>query len=253
MRKSGIPCGNELVICRVTRLHPNSAEAELIEYENLSGMMHVSEVAKKWVRDIREFLKEGQYVVCRVMAVDGQNVSLSLKRVHKEDTNKKLNEFKRERRAEKLLEIAGKGLGKTLDETYKEIGFKLNEEFGPLEKVFETAFKSPELLEKKGVPKKWADALIGIAKKSFMEKTYFVKGSLKLLSFRPDGVEIIKKALKKAQDKGMIVKYISAPNYEISTSGKNYKEVEAGLQDTAKEIMKEVEKSGGEVGFELVK
>lgn len=253
MRKSGQPKRHELVICRITKLHPNSAYAEMIEYENAKAMIHVSEVAKKWVRDIREFLKEGQYVVCRVMNVEEHNVLLSIKRVHKDEANRKLNEFKREKRAEKLLEMAGKSLGKDLEATYKEIGYRLQEEFGPLQKVFETAFKNPELLDRKGVPKKWADALIEIAKKSFVEKTYTAKGSLRLVCYSPDGVEVIKKVLEKAQKDGMTVRYVSAPKYEISNSGKNYKEVESALEAVASEVVKAIEKTGGEASFELAK
>ncbi len=253
MRKAGKPKRHELVICRVAKLYPNSAVVEMIQYGNMKGMVHVSEVAKKWVRDIREFLRESQHVVCKVMSVDEHTVSLSVKRVHKDEANRKLNEFKREKRAEKLLEMAGKGLGKDLEETYKEVGYKLQEEFGPLQKAFETAFKNPELLTTKGVPKKWADALVEIARKSFVEKTYTARGNLRLVCYRPDGIEVIKKVLEKARKNGMEVRYVSAPKYELSNSGKNYKEVESDLEETAAETVKAIEKTGGEASFELVK
>lgn len=253
MRKSGKPKSKELVICRIIKLYPNSAYAELIEYKDLKGMIHVSEVAKKWVRDIRNFLRENQHVVCRVLGVEDHSVSLSVKRVHKDEANRKLNEFKKEKRAEKLLEMAGKGLGKDLEAAYKEVGYKLQEEFGPLQKAFETAFKNPELLTRKGIPKKWADAMVEIAKKSFVEKTYTATGSLRLVCYQPDGIEVIKKALDKAEKDGMKVRYLSAPKYEISHSGKSYKDVESSLEEAAKEIVKAIEKSGGEASFELVK
>ena len=110
MRRIGKPKKYELVVCRVTKLYPNSAQVEMIQYDNMKGMVHVSEVAKKWIRDIRDFLRESQYVVCKVMNVEGHTISLSVKRVHKDEANRKLNEFKREKRSEKLLEMAGKSL-----------------------------------------------------------------------------------------------------------------------------------------------
>ena len=139
MKKTGLPEWNELVVCKITSLHPNSVDVLMIQY-NKMGMVHVSEVAKRWVRDIREFLKVGQYLVCRVMKVDGETVHLSIKRVHRSESDSKLSEFKRERKAEKLLELAGKSINKTLEQSYDEVGHELQEEFGSLTKAFETSF-----------------------------------------------------------------------------------------------------------------
>ena len=249
MRKSGKPNSGELVICRITKIYPNSAFAQLIEYKK-SGMIHVSEVAKRWVKNIREFLKENQYVVCRVLRVDDQ-ISLSVKRVRREEAARKLNEFKRERRAEKMLELAGRVLKKSLDHAYNEIGYKLQDEFGSLAKAFETAVKNPVLLKEKGIPKKWADALTETARKTYIEKTYEVRAVLKLICYQPNGIDIIKKAL--AQAKGFEIKYTSAPNYLMVGKGKSYRDVQASVQKTAQDIVDEVNSKKGEAGFELVK
>lgn len=249
--KKRLPKRNELVVCRISKINPHSAIAYILEYKT-TGLIHVSEVASRWVRDIREFIKENQYVVCRVMRSFEGQIDLSLKRVHREDTARKLNEFKRERRSEKLLEMAGKSLKKTLEETKKEIGDIIIEEFGSFTKMFEISLKSPELLVKKGLPKQWVDAIVEIAKKNFAEKTFIVKGKLKLISYDPDGVEVIKKILEKAKESGLEVQYISAPKYIIEGEGKNYKDVENKVRSVGEEIIKEFEKHG-EASFELEK
>jgi translation initiation factor 2 subunit 1 len=252
MRKTGCPSRDELVVCRITKIYPNSAFAELVEYGK-SGMIHVSEVASRWVRDIREFLKENQYVVCKVMRIEGDNIHLSVKRVQREQANSKLNEFKRERKAEKLLELAGKELGKDLEESYRIVGNSLWEEFGSLSKAFEIARKDPELMKSKGIPGEWVDALSKIAQKSFVEKSFTMKIRLKLASYSPDGIDIIKKALQNALDAGFEVKYISAPEYLMVGNGKDAKKLEASLEKTAQDIMKEIKQGGGEGSFEAVK
>lgn len=244
-----LPKYNELVVCKVLKINPHSVICRLIEYDT-TGFIHVSEVASRWVRDIREFVKEKQYVVCRVMRVETGNISLSLKRVHREDTARKLNEFKRERRAEKLLEMAGKSIGKDLEQAKREIWNLLIEEFGTITKMFELSLKTPELLTKKGLSKEWADAIIDIAKKNFAEKTFFVKGILSLTTNEPEGVEIIKETLKKAEKEGLDVQYISAPKYAIEGKGKNYKEIENKVRTIGESIAKEFEKHG-EASFKL--
>jgi len=251
MRKSGLPERDELVICRITKLHPNSAFAKLVEYDK-TGMIHVSEVAKRWVRDIREFIKENQYVVCRVMKVEGDHIFLSIKRVYKEQANSKLNEFKRERKAEKMFELAGKELGKDLEQSYDEIGYRLQDEFGSLSKAFQFAMNDQGILKAKGIPGDWIKVLSSIAAKNYVEKDYEVKASLKLVSYEPDGVKVIAEALSEAEKGGLEVKYISAPKYVIIGRGKKHKAVEAKVNRIADAVVKRVRQNNGSGEFKIM-
>ena len=249
--KDRMPRYGELVVCRIIRINPHSAIAQIIEYET-TGMIHVSEVASRWVRDIREFVKENEYIVCRVIDVRQEGISLSMKRVHREDTVRKLNEFKREKRTEKLLEMSAKDIGKTLEQAKKEIGDFIIEEFGSYTKLFEIAAKTPDLLDRKGLPAKWSAAIKDIAKKNYSEKIFIVKGSLSLITNEPNGVEIIKKILLKVKGNGIKVQYVSAPKYMIVSEGNNYKEVESKVRTVCEDVVKEFNKYG-EASFELEK
>jgi len=66
MKRQGKPAYNELVVIKVAKVFPNSVSAELIEY-TASGMIHVSEVAGRWVHDIRQFVRENEVRVARVV------------------------------------------------------------------------------------------------------------------------------------------------------------------------------------------
>ncbi|NYZ76769.1 S1 RNA-binding domain-containing protein [Candidatus Micrarchaeota archaeon] len=238
-----LPKYGELVVCRVTRINPHSAIVYILEYDT-TGMIHVSEIASRWVRDIREFVRENEYIVCRVLDARPEGISLSLKRVHREDTVRKLNEFKREKRSEKLLEMVGKSLDRTLEQTKKEIGSYLIEEFGSFTKLFEIAFRTPDLLTRKGMPEKWTKAIIEIAQKNFADKTFVVKGHLRLTTNDPDGVGIIKKILLSAKKQGLEIQYVSAPKYILVGEGKNYKEVESKVRSVGEDIVREFLKHG---------
>lgn len=248
--KQGVPVRGELVVCRITKLHPNSAFAQLLEYGR-PGMIHVSEVAGRWVRDIREFVREDQFVVCRVIGVEGETISLSIKQVRREEATRKLNEYKRESKSEKILEQAAKSLNKTLEQAYKEVGFSLQEEFGSLTKAIEVSVKNPSLFRKKSVPPAWVAAISEVAQKKFVEKTYEVRGNLELLSYAPNGVEIIRRALASAQKKGFEVKYIAAPNYLLRGKGKDIKKLRSSLEEEAEALIRSVKQSGGEGKFEI--
>ena len=49
--------------------------------DNLTGMVHISEVANTYVSDIRQHLTEGQEVKVMVIAIDGNKINLSIKRL----------------------------------------------------------------------------------------------------------------------------------------------------------------------------
>ncbi len=245
MKKTGKPQKGELVIARITKIYPNSAQAELIEY-GLSGMIHVSEIVRRWVRSIKEFIKEGQIVIAKVISVD-DTIGLSIKQVERPDRERKLKEFKAERKAEKLLGVVAQTAGLSLDRAWQEIGFRMQEEFGSLASGFEIALKSPDLLTKKIGPK-WASIVTEIAKKNYTAKEYQIRIMLKLICFAPNGIEIIKSALSKA--KGFDIKYISAPNYMLVGKGTNYKELRARADGVARVIAEAVKP--GEASWEIL-
>lgn len=56
--------------------------------ENKTGMVHISEVARTFVNEIRDFVKEGDTVKVKVLSVgeDGK-ISLSMKRAQEDNAN----------------------------------------------------------------------------------------------------------------------------------------------------------------------
>ena len=252
MKKKGPPEYGELVVCRITNINPNSAFAKLIEYENLTGMIHVSEVANRWVRNIHEFLKENQFVVCMVMRVEGNHISLSAKRVHPGQATRRMNEYKRELKAEKLLNMLSENMKIDKKTFYDELIYPLQESFGTLSKALDIAFKNELLFRKRSdLKNKFADAIMEMIKKNYSEKIYTLNSELDIATYDPDGVDIIKNILLKSKRAGFNIKYISAPKYVISKSGKNFKQIHSELLEESQKIIKEIQKHRGEVSFEI--
>ncbi len=227
----------ELVVCKITRLNPNSAFAELEEY-NREGMIHISEVSSGWVRDIRQFVRIGQSVIAKVMRVDDQHISLSLKRVDAKQENDKIKEYKMNQRAEKMLELAAARLKKTLDQAYEEVGFLLQEKFGNLYEGFTASMENLETLKSRGVPDKWISVLREVAEKNIEQKEFIFRAKLTVRTSKPNGINIIKDVLKGIKKSGLDVHYIAAPNYLVKMRTKNakkgYREFHEKLEKIAK-------------------
>lgn len=256
VKRKGFPEWSELVLCTVDRITPYAAWCKLQEYPNVEGMIHVSEVSGKWVHDIREFVKQGKQYVAKVVKVDPQKgvINLSLKRVSARDEKEKMNVFRREQRAEKMLEHAAKLLSKNLELAYEEVGYLLQEKFGELFVAFEEARKSKEILVKNGVAEKWAEAIAKIAVESIQEKEIIIRADLELKSYAKDGIEKIKEILKEIEkNTGANIKYISAPRYRLEIQGKDPKAAEKKLIESLEDSVKKIKQFEGEGSYKLLK
>ncbi|MBI4018533.1 MAG: S1 RNA-binding domain-containing protein [Candidatus Aenigmarchaeota archaeon] len=247
VKKRGMPGEGELVIARITKINPNSAFAFMEEYGK-EGMIHISEVSHGWVRDIRQHLKVGQTGVAKVMRIEGNVISLSIKRVDENQRNQKTKEYNLEGKAERLLEIAAQRLGMTLEQAYEEVGYLLQERLGSIYEGFRSALNAPDKLQKRGVPEKWIAVIKEIAEKNIEQKEFEFRARLIIKTYKPDGIDIIKQLLKKAKSSGLDVRYIAAPEYLVKYRTKDAKKGEKLIGEKLSEIAKTKD---AEVKFEI--
>jgi polyribonucleotide nucleotidyltransferase len=71
---------------KVTRLADFGAFVEILP--GTDGLLHISEVAEHRINDVRDELKEGDQVLVKVLAVDGNRIKLSRKAILKEQRAK---------------------------------------------------------------------------------------------------------------------------------------------------------------------
>ncbi|EEZ93329.1 MAG: translation initiation factor IF-2 subunit alpha [Candidatus Parvarchaeum acidiphilum ARMAN-4] len=69
----------DIYICRVKKLLQHGIIVT-IGNEEKEGFIHISELSKRWVRDVKDIAKEGDTLVCKVITL-GQSPELSIKRV----------------------------------------------------------------------------------------------------------------------------------------------------------------------------
>jgi len=261
-RKNEFPSPEELVIGTIVEVFPEGAFVRLEEYGGKVGLVHLSEVASGWIKNIREHIREGQTVVCRVLAVDERrgHVDLSIRRVKESEKAWKREQWKREERAEKLLELAAKKLKKSLDEAYEEVGFKLQEKFGDMYTGLELVAKEGgKVLEDLGLNRKWVNALVKVSSSLVGLPFFKVVGYLELQSMAPDGVEKIKEAMIKAKEAASTdgvkveIYYVGSPRYRVEVSASSYKEAEAVLRKVAELAINSIKAQGGKGEFHAAK
>lgn len=257
-RKTEWPSTGELVVCTVTKIFDQGAFISLDEYGGKEGMVHISEVASGWIKNIRDHVREGQKSVCRVLAVDPNRklVDLSIRRVKDSERRWKAERLKLAHRAEKLLEIAAKKLNKTLDQAYEEVGFLLQEKFGDIYAAFEVASKDPKSLEEAVKDEMWAKAISDLASSTVETPSYKIVGNLSLSCTAADGVEVLRSAMIRARegvkDYATRVEFylVGSPRYRIEVVAPSYKSAENALKHAADIAIDEVVRAGGRGEFQ---
>ncbi|MGB9778032.1 MAG: translation initiation factor IF-2 subunit alpha [Candidatus Bathyarchaeales archaeon] len=256
LKKPEWPEVGDLVIATVQSVADYGAYVNLDEY-NKKGLLHVSEVASSWIRNIRDFVREGQKVVLKVLRVDPEkgHIDLSLRRVTKREKIEKIMSWKRERKAETLLRNVAEKAGITLEEAYEKAGALMEKEYGLYEGFEKVVKEGIGVLTKIGVPEDLATVIAEIAKERMRVPMVKVKGLVELRCIKPNGVNIIKEAFlnaKKAErSRDVKVRFyvVAAPKYCIEVMAENYKRAEAVLQKIAESVVANVVKEGGQGVF----
>ena len=70
-----------------------------------------------------------------------------------------------------------------------------------------------------------------------------------MLSYAPDGVEIVKEGMKKAEEKNLSITYAGGGSYKVRVKASNYKEAEKILKDGIDATIKFLEKKGAQGSF----
>lgn len=259
-RKPEWPEVGDLVLATVDTVTDYGAYVKLDEYDK-EGLLHISEISSSWVRNIRNFVREGQKVVLKVLrvSVEKGHIDLSLRRVTKREKIEKIMSWKKERKAETLLRSVSEKTGLPLDEIQEKAGALIEKEYG-LYEGFEKAVKEgAEAFTKIGVPEELATVLAKVAKEKIRLPMVKVKGIVELRCVKPDGVKVIKEAFlhaKKAErsrEADLRFYVVAAPRYCIEVSAENYKGAEAVLQRVAENIVSNVVKAGGQGVFKREK
>ena len=256
-KKKGFPKKNELVVCKgVEKLLAHTVFMELEEYDSREGMLHASELHRKWLRNWKSMLKPGTKTVCMVIRVNevAGHIDLSVRRVGSAQHRNKLKEWADEKRADGILGFYAKQ--SKIKDIYKEIGDKLLEHYDGLYPVFlEVAKGDEKLIEQANIPKDKADKFIAFIKQRITIPLAEVPGKLNISSISGTGVEHIKEVLTKAKELAkkkkveFKVNYIGAPEFKYKIIAKDYKIAGAVHKEIVDFVTKFMNKHEGKAEF----
>ena len=253
LKKNAFPEVGELLLCKVTNIQYNSVFCSLEEYENKVGMIHISEVSAGRIKNIREFVLEGKFIICKVLSVNEERgyIDLSLRRVSKGQQRTKNDEMKQEQRVEKLIEFFCKESKKPLTQTYLQVATPILKLYSYVFQAFEDVVKNNADLVQMGVPKDIAGPLTLIIKENIKPKEIEIKGILSLESYSPDGLEHVKTALSVAASAApnVLITYAGGGKYHFVVKSEDFKAAEKALKESSDAAVNSMHKLKGTAEF----
>ncbi|MHC1630818.1 MAG: translation initiation factor IF-2 subunit alpha [Methanotrichaceae archaeon] len=253
MKRAGWPEIGDLVVCTVDQVVDFGAFVILDEYECERGLIHISEIASGWIKYIGDHVREGQKIVCKVLNVDPSkhHIDLSLKDVNEHQRRETIQAWKADKKAWMWLQMAFKDheddlerVTKTLMESYDSLYISLED----------AVARDVKNLTDIGLGDEDANKVLKVALENVKIPYVEITGFVDLSISAPDGINQIKKALKRAarikkEDVSLDVRSVGAPRYRIHVIAPDYKLAESMLRKAAQSAIKSIEKQGGKGTF----
>ena len=138
------------------------------------------------------------------------------------------------------------------EEVYKEISVKIMQSYASMHDFFEKAAKDESVLESLGIDQKRIRIIGDTVTQRIKPTEVEISGKLKITTFAPDGIDVIKESLKKAQDAtngNISINYLGSGLYRLMVKAADYKEAEKLMKNATESAIGLVAKRGGTAEF----
>mmetsp|Transcript_16244 Transcript_16244/g.27797 ORF Transcript_16244/g.27797 Transcript_16244/m.27797 type:complete len:312 (-) Transcript_16244:55-990(-) len=193
------PAIDEIVVVRVEKIAEMGAYVSLLEYNNIEGMILLSELSRRRIRSINKLIRVGriEYVVVLRVDTDKGYIDLSKRRVAPEDIGKAENKYNKSKAVHSLLKHVASQRGERLDYLYNTVAWPLAAEFGHAYEAFKIAIVDPERVFAKvpDCPAELKDALLTDIRQRLTPQPVRVRADIECTCFSYEGVDGIRAAL----------------------------------------------------------
>ncbi len=251
----GLPKPRSLVVARVIEVDEYGAKVELLEYVGRQAYIPRAQVASVRIRNIRDFVREGQIVVGRVLRVDEkkEEIDLTLKFIRKEEAERKLSEWKRNRRGVTIMLEAARKLGRDEKKVMMLARKLLRSYTDVLAAIEEAILRGTEVLVKEGFDKELAEKIVELGAERVTIPTYESRFIIEARCYAPDGAIALRRALtaglnearKKFKDVELHFTNIGSPRYLLRARSHDPKQLRQAAELIISLADKELRKHDG--------
>ncbi|KAK6346778.1 hypothetical protein TWF696_006887 [Orbilia brochopaga] len=212
------------VMVNVKQIAEMGAYVKLLEYDNIDGMILLSELSRRRIRSIQKLIRVGRNEVVVVLRVDKEKgyIDLSKRRVSAEDVVKCEERFNKSKMVHSILRHVAEKTKIPLEDLYSSISWPLMKKFGHTVDAFKYSITNPDLWDEITFPNETVkqELMTYIGKRLTPQPTK-IRADVEVTCFGYDGIDAIKDALRAAEakhtgDMPVKVKLVSPPLYVLT-------------------------------------
>lgn len=225
---------DEVVMVQVKSIAEMGAYVQLLEYNNIEGMILLSELTRRRIRSVSKLIKVGRIEPVMVLRVDKEKgyIDLSKRRVSPEDVQTCEEKYNKSKMVHSILRhVAETTSSHDLTELYEHLGWPLYRFYGHAFDAFrlmvndaETVFDKVESQSTgaKRIEEFVKAALLKDIRRRMTPQPLKIRADVEITCFDYDGVEHIRSALKKAEEVSnstcdVKVSLVASPLYVFTT------------------------------------
>ena len=228
MYENPYPEVDGLVMVTVQQIADMGAYVTLNEYNNLEGMVLLSELSRRRIRSVQRLIRVGKQEVVVVLRVDREKgyIDLSKRRVSPEEVEKFEEKFNRTKLVHSIMRHVAERKDMELEQLYQSVGWPLYRKYGHAFDAFKAALVDPEAvwgsLPEPVDPTIIAELMQGIVRRLTPQKLK-IRADIEVACFGYEGIDAVKTALAAAEalsveDIPIKVKLVAPPLYVLLTT-----------------------------------
>jgi translation initiation factor 2 subunit 1 len=264
---------DELVMVQVRQIAEMGAYVKLLEYDNIEGMILLSELSRRRIRSIQKLIRVGRNEVVVVLRVDKEKgyIDLSKRRVSPEDITKCEERYMKSKTVASIMRHVVSKLPsidgvaeptppdavdpeeERLEQLYDQIAWPLGKIYGHPYDAFKLALTEPETVFSSllsPIPASTLTILINTIARRLTPQPIKLRADIELTCYTPSGIDAIKKALRageKASTEAVPIKakLVAPPLYVLSTNATDKFAAVERLERAIDSIQGTIEDQGG--------
>jgi translation initiation factor 2 subunit 1 len=206
--ESVFPEAESLVMVNVRHIAEMGAYVYLLEYNNIEGMILLSELSRRRIRSINKLIRVNRNEVVMVLRVDKEKgyIDLSKRRVSPEDIAKCEDKFNKAKAVHSVLRHLADQRTLNLEDLYEKIGWPLYKKYGHAYDAFKMTLQPAEDAEDPFATLELEDDvkadLLKYIKRRLAPQPIKVRADVEVSCFTYEGIDAIRDSLVKGIECG---------------------------------------------------
>eukprot|EP01119_Soliformovum_irregulare_P002928 TRINITY_DN1318_c0_g1_i4.p1 TRINITY_DN1318_c0_g1~~TRINITY_DN1318_c0_g1_i4.p1 ORF type:complete len:333 (-),score=116.07 TRINITY_DN1318_c0_g1_i4:110-1108(-) len=229
MYEQQYPEVDDYVIVEVRSIEEMGAYVALKEYNDIEGMILLSELSRRRIRSINKIIRVGRLETVVVLRVDPEKgyIDLSKRRVSEEDAAKCEEKYNKSKAVHSIMRNVAEQVHEDPETLYQKVGWPLYKKYGHAYDAFKTFLTDPDtILQGLDVTPEIVSALRSNIKRRLTPLPVRARTDIEVTCFSYEGIDAIRRALKKGEatslpDAPIKVKLVAPPLYVVFTTAPN--------------------------------